>query len=117
MITRLRGFQIVNGGQETVEAICDHPGIAGVTFVGSTKVGRYVYEEGTKRGKRVGSYTSAKNAMLVLPDADMDLVADAAVAAAGGATGPDWKLDGVNLLPFLNGKDKMHIFVCKWLYP
>jgi malonate-semialdehyde dehydrogenase (acetylating)/methylmalonate-semialdehyde dehydrogenase len=80
-------FNVVYGGREAVTAIVEHPDIKAIQFVGSTAVGRYVYEEGTKRGKRVGSYTSAKNAMLVLPDADMDLVADAAVAAGFGSAG------------------------------
>jgi len=80
-------FNVVYGGREAVKAIVEHKDIKAIQFVGSTAVGRYVYEEGTKRGKRVGSYTSAKNAMLVLPDADMDLVADAAVAAGFGSAG------------------------------
>ena len=80
-------FNVVYGGREAVAAIVEHPGVRAIQFVGSTKVGRYVYEEGTKRGKRVGSFTSAKNAMLVLPDADMDLAADAAVAAGYGSAG------------------------------
>jgi malonate-semialdehyde dehydrogenase (acetylating)/methylmalonate-semialdehyde dehydrogenase len=80
-------FNIVYGGREAVKAIVEHQDIRAIQFVGSTAVGRYVYEEGTRRGKRVGSFTSAKNAMLVLPDADMDLVADAAVAAGFGSAG------------------------------
>jgi len=80
-------FNVVYGGKEAVRAIVEHKDIRAIQFVGSTAVGRYVYEEGTKRGKRVGSYTSAKNAMLVLPDADLDLVADAAVAAGFGSAG------------------------------
>jgi malonate-semialdehyde dehydrogenase (acetylating) / methylmalonate-semialdehyde dehydrogenase len=80
-------FNIVYGGKEAVKAIVEHDDIRAIQFVGSTKVGQYVYEEGTKHGKRVGSFTSAKNAMLVLPDADMDLVADAAVAAGFGSAG------------------------------
>ena len=80
-------FNVVYGGREAVKAIVEQPDIKAIQFVGSTAVGRYVYEEGTKHGKRVGSYTSAKNAMLVLPDADMDLVADAAVAAGFGSAG------------------------------
>ena len=80
-------FNIVYGGRDAVKAIVEHEDIRAIQFVGSTAVGRYVYEEGTRRGKRVGSYTSAKNAMLVLPDADMDLVADAAVAAGFGSAG------------------------------
>jgi malonate-semialdehyde dehydrogenase (acetylating)/methylmalonate-semialdehyde dehydrogenase len=80
-------FNVVYGGRDAVKAIVEHADIKAIQFVGSTAVGRYVYEEGTKRGKRVGSFTSAKNAMLVLPDADMDLVADAAVAAGFGSAG------------------------------
>jgi malonate-semialdehyde dehydrogenase (acetylating)/methylmalonate-semialdehyde dehydrogenase len=80
-------FNVVYGGKEAVTAIVEHPVIKAIQFVGSTAVGRYVYEEGTRRGKRVGAYTSAKNAMLVLPDADMDLAADAAVAAGYGSAG------------------------------
>ena len=80
-------FNVVYGGREAVTAIVEHPGIKAIQFVGSTAVGRYVYEEGTRRGKRVGAYTSAKNAMIVLPDADMELTADAAVAAGFGSAG------------------------------
>ena len=80
-------FNVVYGGREAVTAIVEHPDIKAIQFVGSTAVGRYVYEEGTRRGKRVGSYTSAKNAMLVLPDADMEMTADAAVASGFGSAG------------------------------
>jgi malonate-semialdehyde dehydrogenase (acetylating)/methylmalonate-semialdehyde dehydrogenase len=80
-------FNVVYGGREAVTAIVEHPDVRAIQFVGSTAVGRYVYEEGTKRGKRVGAYTSAKNAMVVLPDADMELTADAAVAAGYGSAG------------------------------
>jgi malonate-semialdehyde dehydrogenase (acetylating)/methylmalonate-semialdehyde dehydrogenase len=80
-------FNVVYGGREAVTAIVEHPDIRAIQFVGSTAVGRYVYEEGTKRGKRVGSYTSAKNAMVVLPDADLEMTADAAVASGFGSAG------------------------------
>jgi malonate-semialdehyde dehydrogenase (acetylating)/methylmalonate-semialdehyde dehydrogenase len=80
-------FNVVYGGREAVTAIVEHPDVAAIQFVGSTAVGRYVYETGTKLGKRVGAYTSAKNAMIVLPDADMELTADAAVAAGYGSAG------------------------------
>jgi malonate-semialdehyde dehydrogenase (acetylating)/methylmalonate-semialdehyde dehydrogenase len=80
-------FNVVYGGREAVTAIVEHPDVKAIQFVGSTAVGRYVYETGTKLGKRVGAYTSAKNAMLVLPDADMELTADAAVAAGFGSAG------------------------------
>ncbi len=80
-------FNVVYGGREAVEAIIDHPGIDAIQFVGSTVVGRMVHERGTKAGKRVGAYTGAKNAMLILPDADMELVADSAIAAGYGSAG------------------------------
>ena len=80
-------FNIVYGGREAVGAILEHPGVDAIQFVGSTPVGRYVYETGTKHGKRVGAYTGAKNAMIVLPDADMELAADAAVASGYGSAG------------------------------
>jgi malonate-semialdehyde dehydrogenase (acetylating)/methylmalonate-semialdehyde dehydrogenase len=80
-------FNIVYGGREAVAALVEHPAIKAIQFVGSTAVGRYVYEEGTRRGKRVGSFTSAKNAMVVLPDADLEATADAAVAAGYGSAG------------------------------
>ena len=80
-------FNVVYGGREAVTAIVEHPDVRAIQFVGSTAVGRYVYETGTRLGKRVGAYTSAKNAMLVLPDADMELTADAAVASGFGSAG------------------------------
>jgi malonate-semialdehyde dehydrogenase (acetylating)/methylmalonate-semialdehyde dehydrogenase len=80
-------FNVVYGGREAVQAIVEHPGIEAIQFVGSTDVGRYVYEEGTRRGKRVGAFTSAKNAMVVLPDADMEMTADAAIASGFGSAG------------------------------
>ena len=80
-------FNVVYGGREAVTALVEHPDVRAIQFVGSTAVGRYVYEEGTRRGKRVGAFTSAKNAMIVLPDADLELTADAAVAAGYGSAG------------------------------
>ena len=80
-------FNIVHGGKEAVDAILAHPGVAAVSFVGSTPVARYVYEEGTRHGKRVQALGGAKNHMIVLPDADMDLAADAAVSAGYGSAG------------------------------
>jgi malonate-semialdehyde dehydrogenase (acetylating)/methylmalonate-semialdehyde dehydrogenase len=80
-------FNVVYGGREAVAAICEHPGIDAIQFVGSTPVGRYVYETGTKTGKRVGAYCAAKNAMIVLPDADMELTADSAIASGYGSAG------------------------------
>jgi malonate-semialdehyde dehydrogenase (acetylating)/methylmalonate-semialdehyde dehydrogenase len=80
-------FNIVYGGREAVNAILDSPGIQAVQFVGSTAVGKMVHEKGTKAGKRVGCYMGAKNAMVVLPDADMELAADSAIAAGYGSAG------------------------------
>jgi malonate-semialdehyde dehydrogenase (acetylating)/methylmalonate-semialdehyde dehydrogenase len=80
-------FNVVYGGREAVNAILEHPGIDAIQFVGSTPVGRHVFETGTAHGKRVGAYTAAKNAMIVLPDADMDLAADSAIAAGFGSAG------------------------------
>ena len=80
-------FNIVYGGREAVNAILESPGIQAVQFVGSTAVGKMVHEKGTKAGKRVGCYMGAKNAMVVLPDADMELAADSAVAAGYGSAG------------------------------
>jgi malonate-semialdehyde dehydrogenase (acetylating)/methylmalonate-semialdehyde dehydrogenase len=80
-------FNVVYGGREAVNAILVHPGINAIQFVGSTPVGRHVFETGTAHGKRVGAYTGAKNIMLVLPDADLDLVADSAVASGFGSAG------------------------------
>jgi malonate-semialdehyde dehydrogenase (acetylating)/methylmalonate-semialdehyde dehydrogenase len=80
-------FNVVYGGRDAVNAILEHPGINAIQFVGSTPVGRHVFETGTAHGKRVGAYTAAKNAMVVLPDADMELAADSAVAAGYGSAG------------------------------
>jgi malonate-semialdehyde dehydrogenase (acetylating)/methylmalonate-semialdehyde dehydrogenase len=80
-------FSVVHGDRATVDAILAHPGIAAVSFVGSTPVARHVYETGTRFGKRVQALGGAKNHMVVLPDADLDVAADAAVSAAYGSTG------------------------------
>ena len=80
-------FNVVNGDKVAVDAILEHPGIASVSFVGSTPIARYVYETGTKHGKRVQALGGAKNHMVVLPDADIDMAADAAVSAGYGSAG------------------------------
>ncbi len=80
-------FTVLHGDKEAVDAILEHPGIAAVSFVGSTPVARYVYEQGTSQGKRVQALGGAKNHALVLPDADIDMAADAVVSAAYGAAG------------------------------
>ncbi len=80
-------FTVVNGDKQAVDALLTHPGIAAVSFVGSTPIARYVYETGTAHGKRVQALGGAKNHMVVLPDADVEMAADAAVSAAYGAAG------------------------------
>lgn len=80
-------FNVVNGDKESVDALLEHPDIASISFVGSTPIARYIYEQGTKTGKRVQALGGAKNHMLVLPDADLDLVADSAVNAGFGSAG------------------------------
>ena len=80
-------FNIVNGDKVAVDRILEHPDIAAVSFVGSTPIARYIYENGTKAGKRVQALGGAKNHMVVLPDADMELAADAAVSAGYGSAG------------------------------
>jgi len=80
-------LNLVNGDKVAVDRILDHPDIKAVSFVGSTPVARYIYETGTKNGKRVQALGGAKNHMLVLPDADIAMAADAAVSAGYGAAG------------------------------
>jgi malonate-semialdehyde dehydrogenase (acetylating)/methylmalonate-semialdehyde dehydrogenase len=80
-------FNVVHGDREAVDALLVHPDVAAVSFVGSTPVARHVYETGTAHGKRVQALGGAKNHMVVLPDADLDAAADAAVSAAYGSAG------------------------------
>jgi malonate-semialdehyde dehydrogenase (acetylating)/methylmalonate-semialdehyde dehydrogenase len=80
-------FNVVHGDAEAVNTLLEHPGIASVSFVGSTPVARHVYATAAAAGKRVQALGGAKNHMLVLPDADLDLAADAAVSAAYGSAG------------------------------
>ncbi len=80
-------FSVVHGDKAAVDAILSHPGIQAVSFVGSTPIARYIYETGTRHGKRVQALGGAKNHMIVLPDADLDLAADSAVSAAYGSSG------------------------------
>ena len=80
-------FNVIQGDKVAVDAILQHPGISAVSFVGSTPIARYVYEQGTHNGKRVQALGGAKNHMVVLPDADLDLAADAAVSAGFGSAG------------------------------
>ncbi|PZG02201.1 CoA-acylating methylmalonate-semialdehyde dehydrogenase [Micromonospora deserti] len=80
-------MNVVHGDKETVDALLTHPDVKAVSFVGSTPIARYVYETATAHGKRVQALGGAKNHMLVLPDADLDLAADAAINAGFGSAG------------------------------
>src|SRR4051812_37790135 len=80
-------FNVVHGDKVAVDAVLEHPDIAAVSFVGSTPIARYVYETATAKGKRCQALGGAKNHMIVLPDADLDMAADAAVSAAYGSAG------------------------------
>jgi malonate-semialdehyde dehydrogenase (acetylating)/methylmalonate-semialdehyde dehydrogenase len=80
-------FSVVHGDKVAVDRLLEHPDVAAVSFVGSTPIARYIYETGTRHGKRVQALGGAKNHMIVLPDADMDLAADAAVGAGYGSAG------------------------------
>src|SRR5438105_321019 len=80
-------FNVVHGDKVAVDAVLEHPDIAAVSFVGSTPIARYVYEKATAQGKRCQALGGAKNHMIVLPDADIAMAADAAVSAAYGSAG------------------------------
>ncbi|MFT7394091.1 MAG: malonate-semialdehyde dehydrogenase (acetylating)/methylmalonate-semialdehyde dehydrogenase [Candidatus Azotimanducaceae bacterium] len=80
-------FNVVQGDKLAVDTILEHDDISAVSFVGSTPIARYIYETGTKNGKRVQALGGAKNHMLVLPDADLDMAADALIGAAYGSAG------------------------------
>jgi malonate-semialdehyde dehydrogenase (acetylating)/methylmalonate-semialdehyde dehydrogenase len=80
-------FNVVHGDKVAVDAVLEHPDVKAVSFVGSTPIARYIYETGTRHGKRVQALGGAKNHMIVLPDADVDMAADAAVSAAYGSAG------------------------------
>jgi malonate-semialdehyde dehydrogenase (acetylating)/methylmalonate-semialdehyde dehydrogenase len=80
-------FNVVHGDKVAVDRLLEHPDVAAISFVGSTPVARYIYETGTRNGKRVQALAGAKNHMIVLPDADMELAADSAVNAGFGSAG------------------------------
>jgi malonate-semialdehyde dehydrogenase (acetylating)/methylmalonate-semialdehyde dehydrogenase len=80
-------FNVVHGDKVAVDAILEHPDIAAVSFVGSTPIATYIYKTGTANGKRVQALGGAKNHMVVLPDADIEMAADAAVSAGYGSAG------------------------------
>ena len=80
-------FNVVHGDKEAVDTLLTHPDVASISFVGSAPIAQYVYETGTAHGKRVQALGGAKNHMLVLPDADLELTADSAVNAGFGSAG------------------------------
>src|SRR5205823_4058089 len=80
-------FNVLQGDRVAVERLLEHPDVKAISFVGSTPVARFIYETGTRNGKRVQALGGAKNHMLVLPDADIGMAADAAVSAAYGSAG------------------------------
>jgi malonate-semialdehyde dehydrogenase (acetylating)/methylmalonate-semialdehyde dehydrogenase len=80
-------FNVLNGDKEAVDGLLTHPDVQAISFVGSTPIAKYVFETGAKHGKRVQALGGAKNHMLVLPDADLDLVADSAINAGFGSAG------------------------------
>ncbi len=80
-------FNVVNGDKEAVDALLDHPVVDAVSFVGSTKIGEYIYRRGTASGKRVQALCGAKNHLVVMPDANMDQVTDALIGSAYGSAG------------------------------
>ncbi len=80
-------FNVVHGDKVAVDGLLDHPDVAAVSFVGSTPIARYVYERGTRTGKRVQALGGAKNHAIVLPDADLEFASDHLAAAAYGSAG------------------------------
>ena len=80
-------LQVVNGDKIAVDAMLENPVIQSIGFVGSTPIAEYIYGKGCSNGKRVQCFGGAKNHMIVMPDADMDLAADALVGAGYGAAG------------------------------
>ncbi|MEP9363055.1 CoA-acylating methylmalonate-semialdehyde dehydrogenase [Nocardioides sp. CN2-186] len=80
-------FTVLQGDKVAVDGLLDHPDVASISFVGSTPIAEYVYERASRHGKRVQALGGAKNHMVVLPDADLDLAADAAVSAGYGSAG------------------------------
>lgn len=80
-------LNVVHGGRDTVDSICDHPDIKAISFVGSNQAGEYIFARGTATGKRVQANLGAKNHAVVLPDADRDATVKALVGAGFGAAG------------------------------
>ena len=80
-------FNVVQGGKEAVDALLEHPDVKAVSFVGSTPIARYIYQTGTANGKRVQALGGAKNHMVIMPDADLDMAVNALMGAAYGSAG------------------------------
>jgi malonate-semialdehyde dehydrogenase (acetylating)/methylmalonate-semialdehyde dehydrogenase len=80
-------FNVVQGDKAAVDALLAHPGVAAVSFVGSTPIAEYIHQEGTRRGKRVQALGGAKNHLVVMPDADLDQAVDALIGSAYGSAG------------------------------
>src|SRR5262249_41551116 len=80
-------FNVVHGDRVAVDALLEHPAVGAISFVGSTPVAQYIYATATSHGKRCQALAGAKNHMVVLPDADIDMAADAAVSAGYGSAG------------------------------
>src|SRR4051812_48012964 len=80
-------FNVIQGDKTTVDALLDHPEVQAISFVGSTPIAEYIYSRGTANGKRVQALGGAKNHMVVMPDADMDMAVDALIGAAFGSAG------------------------------
>ena len=80
-------FNVLNGDKESVDGLIESPDVQSISFVGSTPIAKYIYENSSKHGKRVQALGGAKNHMLVLPDADLELVADSAINAGFGSAG------------------------------
>ncbi|SEI40843.1 methylmalonate-semialdehyde dehydrogenase [acylating] [Azotobacter beijerinckii] len=80
-------FNVVQGDKDAVDALLQHPDVEAVSFVGSTPIAEYIYQEGTRRGKRVQALGGAKNHMIVMPDANLEQAADALIGAAYGSAG------------------------------
>src|SRR5439155_13974952 len=80
-------LNVVHGDKVAVDALLTHEGVKAVSFVGSTPIAKYIYETAAKHGKKVQALGGAKNHMVVLPDADIDMAADAAVSAGYGSAG------------------------------
>src|SRR5690606_37505356 len=78
-------FSVVNGDKEAVDALLEHPDVRAVSFVGSTPIARYIYTTGTAHGKRVQALGGAKNHMVIMPDADLDMAVSALMGAAYGS--------------------------------